>query len=225
MIKIAGFLAATLMVAGCSGGDGSNTAPGAASASPTTTGIPAAPPSGGNPAAVTLQGIPPASVTAGSTYSFQPTVSSGSTVVIFKISGQPAWAHFNTSNGALSGTPNTFDEGTTGHIVITASNATSTASLTPFTIQVKAPGPATATLSWTAPTENTDGTPITDLAGYHIYYGTSPSELTQTITVAGAGATTYEISGLAEGTYYFAVVAYNSAGVDSGQSNVANQTI
>jgi hypothetical protein len=30
-----------------------------------------------------------------------------------------------------------------------------------------------ATLSWTAPTENTDGTTLANLAGYRIRYGTS----------------------------------------------------
>jgi len=172
-----------------------------------------------------LRGTPPASVAAGGTYSFQPSVSASNTAVIFKISGQPSWAHFDTSNGALSGRPSALQEGTTGHIVITASNATSTTSLTPFTIKVTAPLSATATLSWTAPTENTDGTPITDLAGYHILYGTSPSDLTNTITVASSKATTFEITGLAEGTYYFAVVAYNSADLDGDQSSLANQTI
>jgi Fibronectin type III domain len=213
LIKLAGFLAATLLFSGCSGGDNSTTAPAAAVVLPD------------NVPPVRLQGTPPTSVTAGSTYSFQPTVSASSTVVIFKISGQPAWAHFDMSNGALKGTPSALDQGSTGHIVITATNATSTASLTPFTIQVTPPkGSATATLSWTAPTENIDGTPVTDLAGYHILYGTSPSELTNTVTVAGAATTTCEISGLAEGTYYFAVVAFNSAGLDSGQS-MADQII
>jgi hypothetical protein len=80
-------------------------------------------------------------------------------------------------------------------------------------------------LSWTAPTENTDGTPITDLAGYLILYGTDPSELTKTVTVAGAKSTTFEISGLAEGTYYFAVVAYTSGGLDGDQSSLTNQSI
>ena len=211
----------TQFFSGCFGGDNSTTAPAAAVVS---TG--AAVVSTGNIPPVTLHGTPPTSVAAGSTYSFQPTVSASSTVVIFKISGQPTWAHFDMSNGALSGTPSALDEGSTGHIVITATNATSTASLTPFTIQVTPPeASATATISWTAPTENTDGTPVTDLAGYEIFYGTSPSELTNTVTVAGAATTTFEISGLAEGTYYFAVVAFNSAGLGSDQSNIADQTI
>jgi hypothetical protein len=131
------------------------------------------------------------------------------------------------SNGNLSGTPTINDEGTTAHITITASNATSSVSITPFTIQVKAPaaGTSTATLSWAAPTENTDGSPVTDLAGYYIIYGTNPNELTNTITVTDAATTTFEIHGLPQGTYYFAVVAFNSAGLDSGQSSLASQTI
>jgi hypothetical protein len=174
---------------------------------------------------LTLQGVPPASVVAGANYFFQPTASDSNTAVVFTISGQPNWAHFDTTSGALSGSPSTLEEGTTGHIVISASNATSQASLTPFTIQVKAPASATAKLSWTAPTENTDGTPITDLAGYRILYGTNASALTNIITVAGANTTALEISGLAEGTYYFAVVAYDSAGLDGEQSNLANEVM
>ncbi len=101
---------------------------------------------------------------------------------------------------------------TTGRITITGSNGSSSSSIGPFTIAVKAPVlPTTgsATLSWTEPTENTDGTPITGLAGYHIYYGTSQGSLTSTITVASATETSYVITGLAPGTYYFTVVAFN----------------
>ena len=220
-LKLTGFLTATLLFSGCFDSNS-----GAVPATAPAGGAPI-PPSVGNLPPVTVEGTPPTSVTVGSTYSFEPTVSPSSTVVTFKITGQPAWARFDMSNGALSGTPSTLDEGSTGHIVITASNATSTASLTPFTIQVKPArtGSASATLSWKAPTENTDGTPVTDLAGYHILYGPSPSELTSTVTVAGAATTTYEIGGLAEGTYYFAVAAFNSAGFESGQSDITNQSI
>jgi hypothetical protein len=35
------------------------------------------------------------------------------------------------------------------------------------------PSGTTATLTWDAPTTNADGTPLTDLAGYRIYYGTT----------------------------------------------------
>jgi hypothetical protein len=87
------------------------------------------------------------------------------------------------------------------------------------------PTTGSANLSWTAPTENTNGTPLTDLAGYHIYYGTSAGAWTSTITVLDAAETSYVVSGLAPGTYYFAVVAFNSAGSDSPESNVGSKTI
>jgi Fibronectin type III domain len=82
-----------------------------------------------------------------------------------------------------------------------------------------------ATLSWSVPTQNTNGTPLTDLAGYHIYYGTSPGAWTSTITVLEATETSYVVGGLAPGTYYFAVVAFNQEGTDSPQSNVGSKTI
>jgi hypothetical protein len=87
------------------------------------------------------------------------------------------------------------------------------------------PKTGSATLSWTPPTENTNGTPVTDLAGYHIYYGTTEGAWTSTITVLEATETSYVVSGLAPGTYYFTVVAFNSAGDDSPESNVASKTI
>jgi hypothetical protein len=87
------------------------------------------------------------------------------------------------------------------------------------------PATGSANLSWTAPTENTNGTPLTDLAGYHIYYGTSAGAWTSTITILDATETSYVVSGLASGTYYFAVVAFNSEGIDSADSNVGSKTI
>jgi hypothetical protein len=81
------------------------------------------------------------------------------------------------------------------------------------------------TLSWAAPTENTDGSALTNLAGYDIYYGTSASAMTQKITINTVGMLTYVISNLASGTWYFEVIAVNSAGVDSGPSSTVSTTI
>ncbi len=80
-----------------------------------------------------------------------------------------------------------------------------------------------AILSWNAPTTNTDGTALTDLAGYKIYYGTASGNYTTTINVGNV--TTYTINNLAPGTYYFAATAVNSAGNESGYSNEASKTI
>jgi hypothetical protein len=88
-----------------------------------------------------------------------------------------------------------------------------------------APAPGSATLSWDAPTVNTDGAPLSDLTGYHIYYGDSPSTLTQSVSVAGAATVSYEITGLASGTWYFAVAADAADGTQSALSEVASKTI
>lgn len=74
------------------------------------------------------------------------------------------------------------------------------------------------TLGWQPPTQNTDGTPITDLAGYKIHYGTSSSSYEQTVTVQNAGLTRYVVDNLPSGKYYFAITAYNSKGVESALS-------
>jgi hypothetical protein len=177
---------------------------------------------------VEIAGSPAATVTAGTAYRFEPTLLQGGGTVAFSIGGKPSWATFSTTTGTLSGTPGTSNEGTSALITITASNGTSSASLAPFTIQVTAPiAPTTgsAQLSWGAPKTNANGTEITELAGYHIYYGTSDSVLQEKITITSPNVTTYLIQGLKPGTYYFSVVAYNSLGVDSAESNVASKII
>jgi len=82
-----------------------------------------------------------------------------------------------------------------------------------------------ATLSWAAPALNTDGTIANDLVGYHIHYGTSAAALALTIDVSGARTTTYTITGLTAGTYYFAVNAYNSLGVEGLTSGTVSKTL
>lgn len=82
-----------------------------------------------------------------------------------------------------------------------------------------------ATLTWTAPTLNDDGSPLTNLAGYRIRYGTAPTSLTQTVQVANASLTTYAIDNLAPGTWYFAMTAYTSTALESLPTNVVSKTI
>jgi hypothetical protein len=234
-LSLSVLLVAGLLLTGCGSGVAVSPASEAAAAAPAPPpAAPAPPPAAPAPpatATVKLTGTPATSITAGQNYMFQPTVSQGGGVVTFKIQGQPAWAAFDSKTGVLTGKPATANEGTTGGITITGTNGSSSSSIGPFAIVVKAPaatpgtGTGSATLSWTPPAENTDGTPITDLAGYHILYGTSASAMTTTITVANAAETSYVVGGLAPGTYYFAVVAYTSAGTDSPESNIGSKTI
>lgn len=75
-----------------------------------------------------------------------------------------------------------------------------------------------ATVFWDAPTENADGTSLTDLEGYRVYYGTSSFNYSQNIDVGNV--TTYMITDLvSEVTYYFAVTAYDTSGNESDFSN------
>jgi hypothetical protein len=83
----------------------------------------------------------------------------------------------------------------------------------------------TASVSWDAPTQDTNGAALTDLAGYTIHYGTSASTLTQTIQVPNPSATSYVVNNLSAGTYYFAVAAYTTTGTVSAQSAVHSKTI
>jgi hypothetical protein len=204
------------LLSGCGMGDD---APAASS--------PAAAAVGTSVPAISLSGTPPTSVVAGSLYVFQPTVSTTGGTATFSASGLPSWASINPSTGEVSGTPTSSNVGVTGAITISASDGSATTSLAPFKVDVTAASAAagSASLSWTVPTLNTNGTPATNLAGYHIYYGTNPGALNTVIDVPGASTTEYEISNLSSGTYYFAVAAYNSQGVDSADSNVGSKTI
>jgi hypothetical protein len=85
--------------------------------------------------------------------------------------------------------------------------------------------PGTAVLRWTPPTRNTDGTALTNLAGYFVSHGTSPGVLTQTIQIPNASATSYMVTGLAPGQRYFAVRAYTSGGTESVNSNVVSKPV
>lgn len=82
-----------------------------------------------------------------------------------------------------------------------------------------------ATVTWTPPTQNTDGSALTNLAGYQIVYGTSAAALTQAIQVPSPSTTTYTVTNLPTGTWYFAVKAYNSANTYSDISNVASKVV
>jgi hypothetical protein len=74
----------------------------------------------------------------------------------------------------------------------------------------------TVTVSWTAPTTNTDGSPIGTITGYYIYYGPSPAAMTQTIRLTDdPSATSYVVRHLAPGTYYFSVAASTTSGTSA----------
>jgi hypothetical protein len=184
--------------------------------------VSAAPGSSGSPP--TISGTPPTQVQAGQPYSFTPTVSNpGGAALSFSIQNVPGWASFSIATGQLGGTPSASNVGTYSNIIISVSDGANTLSLPAFEITVSAGG--AATLSWTPPTTNTNGTPLTDLTGYTINYGTSADSLTSSVNVPQATTTSYTFQGLSSGTWYFTVSAYASDGSQSAPSSVASKTI
>jgi putative Ig domain-containing protein len=174
----------------------------------------------------TISGTPATSANAGTAYSFTPTASDPSgNALTFSIQNPPSWASFNTQSGNLSGTPGSGDAGTFSNIIISVSDGTSSASLAAFSIVVTQVANGSATVSWSAPTQNTDGSALTNLAGFNIYYGTSATTLNQSVQIANPGLTTYALGNLAPGTWYFAVNAYTTAGAESAISSIASKTI
>ena len=106
---------------------------------------------------------------------------------------------------------------------VASSSKTSTDSSTPPKFNNTSTG--TATLDWMPPTENTNGSVLTNLAGYTVYYGTSPGNLTQSVKITNPGLTAYTMSNLPSGTWYFAVTSYSATGAESSRSGVVHTTI
>jgi len=173
----------------------------------------------------------------GKVYSFQPSATDPNGLSMgFAINNKPAWASFDTKTGRLSGTPAAANVGTYSNVVITVYDGymkgvlpafsivvQAAASTTPVTSPVSTPtSTGSATVAWIPPTQNADGTVLANLAGYHIYYGTTPDNLSKTVTVANAGLTRYVISGLAAQTWYFSMTAYNAVGIESPRTGVGS---
>jgi hypothetical protein len=174
-----------------------------------------------------ISGAPATSATVGQAYSFIPNASDpdGQTLT-FTIVNKPSWAQFSTATGRLYGTPAAGNVGSTGGIVISASDGRDSVSLPAFSLAVVNPVPqGTATLSWSPPTSNVDGTPVTNLAGYRVKYGQQASNLSETLSIPSPGITTVVIENLSTGTWYFAVSAYTTANIESDLSNLAQKTL
>jgi hypothetical protein len=121
--------------------------------------IPVSPPPPAN-VAPSISGSPPTTIQAGNLYSFTPAASDpDSSRLIFSVTNKPAWASFNATTGALTGTPATAQVGTYGSIVIRVSDGSLTSSLAAFSIQVTAPPNKAPVISGTPGTVGTVGVP------------------------------------------------------------------
>jgi hypothetical protein len=193
----------------------------------TTTTPPTNPPTTPTNTPPTITGTPTKTINVGQAYSFKPTAADANgDALTYSIASKPSWASFSTSTGLLSGTPTA--AGAFSNIVISVSDGKATTSLSAFAItvsQTTVPANGSATISWMPPTTNTDGSALTNLAGYRVSYGTSASALTKVTQVPTTGVTNTLIENLSAGTWYFAVKAYTSTGVESGASTVVSKTI
>ena len=87
-------------------------------------------------------------------------------------------------------------------------------------------GSGSVQLSWQPPTENADGSTLTDLSGYNIYVGTASNTYNyMEIRLDNPGLTAYVVDSLDPGTYYFAATAFNASGVESSFSEEITKTI
>jgi hypothetical protein len=185
---------------------------------------PVNPPAG--PQAPTISGTPGAQAMQGQQYTFTPTASdaNGDTLT-FSILGTPAGWTFNASTGQLSGTPTGAQAGMTfSNIRISVSDGTATVNLAAFSVTVVATATGSALLSWTPPTQNTDGSALTNLSGYRVYWGTSQGNYTNSTTI-GNGLSSYVVDQLTPATWYFALTAVNSTGAESAYSNIATKQV
>jgi hypothetical protein len=211
---------ATLALAGCGGGEDE------AAATTSTGGGGGGGGGGTGNQAPTISGTPQGSVVQSTVYSFTPTASDpdGNTLS-FSVVNLPAWASFNANTGRLSGTPTSANVGTYSNIRISVSDGTATTNLATFSIQVVGTATGSATLSWTPPTQNTDGSPLNNLAGYKVYWGTSLNNYVNSATIANPGIATYVVDQLTPAQWYFVVTSYSSTGIESTFSNVASKQV
>jgi hypothetical protein len=173
-----------------------------------------------------ISGTPPATAREGLAYSFWPKASDadGDTLT-FSISNRPSWTKFNVATGALTGTPGPGTVGNYANIRIRVTDGIATARLPIFSIEVQQSSMGSATLSWQAPTTRTDGSPLTNLDGYRIRYGTAIGSYPNSIDISNEGLTAAVVSDLPPATYYFLISAYDKAGMESAYAGPVFKTI
>jgi len=89
----------------------------------------------------------------------------------------------------------------------------------------RTPAIGSATLRWMPPATNTDGSKLTNLAGYYIHYGTKRSALDHVIRIDTVSLTTYVVGNLTSATYYFTVTSFTESGAESEPSSIVSKTI
>lgn len=189
---------------------------------------------GGSAAAVTpppnraplISGFAPDAIVMREPYQFVPNAADlDNDGLTFSIDNLPRWAVFDASTGALSGTPGPADIGRYENIVIHVSDGELSAALPAFHIDVFPTATGSATLTWIAPTLRRDQTPLSDLAGFRIYWGKAQDSYRHSVQIDNPGITTYVVDGLTPDVWYFSMTALDSGGVESGVSQQVSKLV
>ncbi|HEX7235860.1 MAG TPA: fibronectin type III domain-containing protein [Gammaproteobacteria bacterium] len=174
----------------------------------------------------------------GASFTFTVAATTAERTLTYYIGG---WNSAGKITATLSGAPTyttTFSSSTTYSRVITLKfradspgtlrvTYTQTSSAGSINMQAAALSQAasSAVLTWAAPTLNSDGSPLTDLAAFKVYWGTTPGTYSQSTKISNAASRTYTVGGLTTGKWYFAVTALNAKGDESPFSNVWSKTV
>ena len=173
-----------------------------------------------------VSGTPPRAIAMGQEYVFQPDARDPDRdPLTFAIENRPSWASFNAKTGRLWGTPAPGDIGSYANIRISASDGKQSSSLPAFSIAVVSSALGSLTVSWEAPTTNADGSALTDLSGFKIYYGTVRDTLNNVVTIDNPSVNRFVVENLAPGTYFVAASAFNSRGIESERSEASKGVI
>jgi hypothetical protein len=111
---------------------------------------------------------------------------------------------------------------------LVAGPTTASVKLQAAALQGSASTPAptnTTVLTWTPPTKNTNGTTLTNLTGFKLYWGTQQGVYSHSAVIKGATTKQWRLNNLAPGRWYFAVSALTSSGQESAKSNIASKLI
>jgi len=142
-----------------------------------------------------------------------PTSAIGSTPVTLTWSTTPT-ATSCTASGDWTGSKGA--SGNQSFVAVTASKS--------YVLTCVFPTTVTVPIQWTPPTLNSDNSPLTNLASYKVYFGTSATTLSQAMTVTAPASGT-AVMNVANGSWFFAVTAISSTGKESAKSNIATKTV
>jgi hypothetical protein len=215
---------------GCGGGGSGGGSPTAQAPAPVA--APVTAPAGNN-TAPTITIVPEDTARVGVTYELVPVATDpdGDTLR-FSAASLPTWASMDPTTGRITGTPGESDQGIYESITITVADATHSIVTPPFSITVVADaapavgaGTGVAALRWETPPSKVDGSPLDDLAGYRILYGHDAEDLDNSVIITDPSVTSYQVTALGAGTWYFAVVAVNAGGLEGPPTTLASKSI